>query len=454
MIEGVLFLYLNSYIPFYVQLGIAETLFVIGLKRKPLFAVKLVTGLVISAAALFLLAVVSVSVSGWYMGALMYLLMFAMSLGILAVCFDESVSTLLFCAVAAYAAQNMSYRIFSILETSTLLFRLMAYMDGRLVYNLFSALCVAAVYVFTWFMFARRIKNHSLARIHNRNVLVISAVTLAVVIVLCAWTNSYYWQHLPLLVINSLFSVLCCAFILCLQSDMVVNVGLRHDIEVIEKMWRDDKRRYEIAKENIDIINVKYHDLKHRLLELKSGKCEVTDEEIKEIEDAIGIYDTSVETGCDPLDVILSEKSLYCRKNDITLTCMVDGGSLSFMSASELYSLFGNILSNAVEAVEGLADKEKKVISFTVRRVSEMLIIESENYYNGNISFKDGLPLTNKSDKLSHGYGMKSIKMLTAKHGGEVSVSADGDVYRLKIWLPIPPPEENAASADESKKAS
>lgn len=450
MIEMILTYYLNAFIPFYVQLGIAETLFVIGLKRKPMFVVRLITGIVISAAALFLLSVINAALPLWYVGALIYVAMFAISIGILVVCFDESPGTILFCSVAGYAAQNMAYRLFSVLETSTLLFRLMAYMDRQIVYNLFSALCVAAVYVFTWFMFARRIKNHSLARIHNRNVLVISAITIIVVIVLCSWTNNYYWHHLPLVMINSLFSILCCAFILCLQSDMVVNVGLKADIEIIEKMWRDDKRRYEIAKENIDIINVKYHDLKHRLLELKAGKCEVSDEEIREIEDAIGIYDTSVETGCDPLDVILSEKSLYCRRNGITLTCMVDGGSLTFMSASELYSLFGNILSNAVEAVSDLSDGDKKVISFTVRRVGDMLIVESENYYSGNISFKDGLPLTSKGDKQSHGYGMKSIKMLAEKYGGEMSVYTDEDVYRLTILLPLPPPEENTATMKEA----
>ncbi len=443
MIDYIFGTYLNGFIPFYIQLIVAETLFVIGLKRKPLFVVKLITGLVISAATLFLLSVISAVLPVWYVGAIIYMLMFAMSIGILAVCFDESLNTLMFCAIAGYAAQNMAYRLFSILETSTLLFRLMAFMDATLIYYLFNNLSAATVYVITWFMFARRIKKHGLARIHNRNVFVISAVTLVVVIVLCAWTNNYYWQHLPLLMINSLFSVLCCAFILCLQSDMVVNVGLRQDIEIIEKMWRDDKRRYEIAKENIDIINVKYHDLKHRLLELKAGKCAVSDEEIKEIEDAIGFYDASVETGCAPLDVILSEKSLYCRRNGIILTCMVDGGSLSFMRASELYSLFGNILSNAVEAVSGVEDEEKKVISFTVRRVGDMLIVESENYYSGKISFKDGLPITSKGDAQNHGYGVKSIKMLAAKYGGEMTVNADGEVYRLRILIPLPPPMEN-----------
>ena len=59
MIDYIFGTYLNGFIPFYIQPIVAETLFVIGLKRKPLFVVKLITGLVISAATLFLLSVIS-----------------------------------------------------------------------------------------------------------------------------------------------------------------------------------------------------------------------------------------------------------------------------------------------------------------------------------------------------------------------------------------------------------
>ena len=36
----------------------------------------------------------------------------------------------------------------------------------------------------------------------------------------------------------------------------------------------------------------------------------------------------------------------------------------------------------------------------------------------------------------------KSMKMLNQKYGGEMSVSADCDVYRLKIMLPVPDAKE------------
>ena len=141
-----------------------------------------------------------------------------------------------------------------------------------------------AVYVTVYFTIARRIKKYKLARLHNRNVLLISAITLSVTALLCAWTNNYYWQHIPLLIINFLFSVLACVFILCLQSGMLVKLGMQHDMEIVQKLWHDDIARYELSKENIDIINVKCHDLKHRLKELRLSGGGVSDEEIAEME--------------------------------------------------------------------------------------------------------------------------------------------------------------------------
>ncbi len=39
---------------------------------------------------------------------------------------------------------------------------------------------------------------------------------------------------------------------------------------------------------------------------------------------------------------------------DIVITCIADGKLLEFISSTDLYSLFGNALDNAIEAVSVL----------------------------------------------------------------------------------------------------
>lgn len=65
---------------------------------------------------------------------------------------------------------------------------------------------------------------------------------------------------------------------------------------------------------------------------------------------------TVARTGNETLDIVLTDKLLYCEKNNVTITCIADGKSLSFMSEEDIYSLFGNALDNAVLAVEQLPE--------------------------------------------------------------------------------------------------
>lgn len=436
--EAVIGQYLHALLPVFFQMAVAEGLFVFGLKRRKYFWLRLTAGLIICLAAIFLIAVLLALAPHFLLGALLYFLMFALTLLVLWQCFDEKFGTLLFCGVAAYSAQNMCYRLYCVAELSGLMWQIAKGIGWDAAYYIVSNTIMVLEYAAIYMLFARRMKKYSLARLHNKNILLISAVTLVVTILLCSWTNVYYYQHFPLLIIISLFSVLCCMFILCLQSGMLENLALKHDIEVIEQMWKNDKRQYEIAKENMDVINVKCHDLKHKIKELRLSDGEVSKDELLEIENAVGIYDAKANTGCDALDVILTEKSLQCRKNGIKLSCMADGKYLNFMPPSELYSLFGNMLSNAIEAVQKVDDIERRIIAFTVRRLGDMLVIQIENYFSGEIVFKDGLPQTVKKDRINHGYGVKSMRMLTAKYGGDMSVDTDCDVYRLKIILPLP----------------
>ncbi len=206
---------------------------------------------------------------------------------------------------------------------------------------------------------------------------------------------------------------------------------------MLRQLWEQDRKQYELSKENIGLINIKCHDLRFRLQALRNSEGEVSREELEEIENAISIYDSRVSTGCEPLDTILTEKSLFCTKNGIRFTCMAEGSRLLFITPADLYSLLGNIISNAVEAVRKVEDPEYRVITLVVKPVGEMLLISEENYFSGSLEFQDGLPVTSKADKLEHGYGMKSIRMLTKKYGGDLRVNVKDDLFSLTLLFPL-----------------
>ena len=151
------------------------------------------------------------------------------------------------------------------------------------------------------------------------------------------------------------------------------------------------------------------------------------------------VYDSVVKSGNDALDTILTEKSLYCEKHGITLSCIADGAALDFVEPTDLYSFFGNALDNAIEAVERMADPERRSIGLVVRRTGDMVSIHVENYFDGNISFGgEGLPNTRKPDEANHGFGVRSMRMIAESLGGSLTCRTQEDVFHLDALLPIP----------------
>ena len=178
------------------------------------------------------------------------------------------------------------------------------------------------------------------------------------------------------------------------------------------------------------MINIKCHDIKYKLGELFAAEGKISSKAVDDLYKSISIYDSKVETGNELLDVLLTEKSLYCEKNKIKLTIMAEGGDLSFMSDADIYSLFGNILDNAVEAVIKVPP-ERRAVTLSVKTVGNMLIVHEQNYYAGRIKFVKGAPVTSKGNTNEHGYGILSIRRIVEKYEGGLNVSAEDGIFSL-----------------------
>ena len=160
--------------------------------------------------------------------------------------------------------------------------------------------------------------------------------------------------------------------------------------------------------------------------------------ELKKIGKLVNIYDAAPHTQNAALDVALSGKMLACTNLGITMTCLADGRRIGFMEDSDIYALFGNILDNAIEATKTVPEEEKRIISLTIGTTGDLLLIDSQNYYAGEVHFVDGLPQTSKENKEYHGFGTRSIKTLTEKYGGDLKINAENGIFSLSIMMPIP----------------
>ncbi len=213
-------------------------------------------------------------------------------------------------------------------------------------------------------------------------------------------------------------------------------MAMKAEKDIIVRLARERKTQYEFSKENIDMINRKTHDLKHQLQALALVSDDERKRQLQETSRAIDFYDAVVKTGNEALDILLTEKSVYCANRQIRLSCMVNTRQLEKIRLVDLYTLLGNALDNAIESVERIADPERKVISLSVLDQGSMLYIQLENYYDGTLELQDGLPRTRKKDTENHGYGLKSIRSIVHSYGGKIEVRTEGQVFYLEIMIP------------------
>ena len=342
-------------------------------------------------------------------------------------CFRLSVPSLFSLCVAGYAVEHIAYHVAKIVQTLTGLF-VGASLGALEDWELMELVVFPPVYLIalgTIGYFAAR--NECWKKTDLR----FNALSIAVVFICVGLTrlvNSYGEERsIPV----SIYAITCCLMALVVQFVLYRTVDLRTENTALNLMWQEERKQYELSKKTIDTINIKYHDLKHKLRDMR-----LPEEEVESIQDAVRIYGSRIRTGSEALDVLLTENSLRCSEAGIRLTYMGNGADLGFMQTMDVYSLFGNAITNAVEAVENLEDAEKKIIDIVSECRGELVSIHISNYFSGTLQIEDGLPKTSKTGEEGfHGYGMKSMKLIAEKYGGSLRASAEGDLFTLDIYL-------------------
>ena len=373
---------------------------------------------------------------GYAGGLTHYLAVLLLVSGLVWLSFDTAMSEALLYGAAAYAMQHCGHDFVMLVLQLLELNSAAVYLTP--LYACVRVSVMGIVYLILYRFFARDFKPDREKIQSGRRWVILSAALLGLVTALYGVLDRSGIEGFGVIMMH-IYDAISTIFGMTLLMFAARNDKLTQELNTIRQMWQMQQEHYELSKENIQLINIKCHDIRRHITSLyarESGE-KAKDSFIKEVERSIRIYDLIANTGNESLDVILTEKSLFCEKHHIRMTCMADGKCLGFMEEVDLYSLFGNILDNAIESVQKIADTDKRVISLDVRASGMFMRIQEENYFGGSLRFADGLPVTTKENRDHHGFGMKSIRMIVDKYGGEMQIDAQDGVFSLNILIPI-----------------
>lgn len=432
--SGFLFI---SCIRFSFQLLLSESIFLGMFPRRKQFFLRAFSG---GIAYLMILKLIHLAVTaipgdvlavriGYYLSVFLLMQLYVFF------CFEISLEELIFAGTGGYATQHMAYA-FSVILQYVFDYTDADYWHWLLVH----VLPFVLIALLTWLCFVKPNREKGELVRNDVRMIWLSLLLLFVTVIvsLIARSDSSAVNSFLQRFICNVYSAFCCLLILLLLFHIPRENKLSHEKEAMEQIIHVMGERQQISRENIEIINRKCHDIKHQLKALEN--LEDREERrgyVKEIRDAISIYDAIYQTGNSALDSVLRDKGFLCQEYNIKFSCMVDGESLSLMDTLDIYALFGNALDNAIESVMQEEDEEKRLINMHVTRNGKMLHIHIDNYCKDNLTFEDGLPLTTKQDKNYHGIGVRSIRHIAEKYNGNVVMRYKNARFLLDLLIPL-----------------
>ena len=364
---------------------------------------------------------------GWF--RTIFLSLFLLSLVPLILTFDLKIKQVLFLATSAYTIQNFTDNLWQLRmkwvpSSDKLYVELLLY---------FSSIIFS--FVLYYFVFVKLLKKNQVVNLSSNSVLFVSFASILVVNFLSRYAQQC--EDYVGYVSSKLYARIACFFVLAIQYNIFHSTKLNDEKAILEQTLKFQNEKFASSKENRDLINIKIHDLKHALSSVDSNN--LTNEQqatLKSLSDTVISYDSNVKTGNSVIDRVFSEKAGICKREKIRLSLIIDGSLFSFRDNADIYSLFENILENAIKAVKKEEESKRSIFISAVKK-NGIISIKEENYSSSDIQFENGLPLTSE-EGIYHGYGVKSIDYIAKKYGGRALFGQKDNIFSVFIcFFPV-----------------
>ena len=271
---------------FMAELIAAEALTAHRLKRRRAFFPRLIASVVFCFGVAAAMPIVSYNAL-WC--SFMFLVMFAATLGCMALCFKEKPLNILFCGAGGRARQHIAYELYdlSILAMTGGYVEAFSTMYGdstigmvpvsvnfgalqshpNPLFFMVYAFIYGVIYLLSYLFTASRMKNYGELELKNITAVIFSGLfflfnILMSAVVIYRSRAVFDFTYIALLQAYNVFS---CMVILYLMFEVALRLRLEKDVSTVRRLWAQDRKQYAFTKDNINYINIKCHDLKHRI---------------------------------------------------------------------------------------------------------------------------------------------------------------------------------------------
>ena len=258
---------------------------------------------------------------------------------------------------------------------------------------------------------------------------------------------------------EGLFPIIVFMVILCIMGTvLLISVKWRNNNMKAETMEQERElyyRQLKVMQVSLEQQKSIRHDIKLHLAVIK--RFLLTDQEgeavkyLEKISKELEIKEY-IQSNNIPFDSIVNYK-LSEAKSDVKINVNVAIPKEIKMDTMDIVIIMGNLIENALEAVERV--KEKR-ISLDVFFDRGNLFINIKNTFDGEVRFGENLAtekgiISRKSGR-DHGYGLKNVKRSVEKYNGKLEISYDKKYFNVNVLVYLSPSGGEKEKKKKEKK--
>lgn len=227
-------------------------------------------------------------------------------------------------------------------------------------------------------------------------------------------------------------TILLCQFyfltLIYLQTELFKKSAMEKEMDALNLLYERQRQQYQVARQNVQIINRRCHELKVRIAELRRlGPEAASPQSLDEADRAARLYDAGANTGNEVLDVVLTEKTLLCESREIQLNAVADGSHLDRFEPGDLYALFANLLDNAIESAICTQQPHRRMI--------DVLVCLRQNFIVVRITSPARPPRSSPSR--TEAVELRVVRRIVQKYQGTLTTDTENGFFAVKIIFPL-----------------
>lgn len=238
------------------------------------------------------------------------------------------------------------------------------------------------------------------------------------------------WTHMTLLVFIFWGLIILCFAIINTHE----KTKRRLDAEFAKDIVSSGRDHYQKMDELYDKLRMLHHDYKYHLNAalkmLASGNLDEADQYLTDVENQLSEHELKSYCSNSVINALIAVYVERCAKLNIKFNVDLVIPEPISVRDYDMCIVLGNLLENAVEACE--KQKSDRNGELIVKPQGTQLVIVMRNSFDGRIIQKAGTPVSMKKDG---GLGLRSVRAVAARYGGELLVEWDETTFTAYVYI-------------------